>query len=487
MLTLINTNRMVPPIAPIGLDYIAGAARKVGIKVDVVDLCLTDDPLKALQTYFASHNPQLVGISFRNVDDCFWPSATWFVPDLTETIRTIKTMTDAPIVVGGVGFSIFARQIVEYTGADFGIHGDGENATVSLHNQLCGSRKFEKLNGLIWRHNGTIRINQPAWPKPLSLPVERDAIDNLTYFRKGGQGGIETKRGCNRRCIYCADPLAKGTKIRLRNPAEIADEVETLISQRVDMLHLCDSEFNIPYNHAYSVCEEFIHRNLGKHLRWFTYMAVTPFDAELSKFMSKAGCVGIDFTGDSASPSMLKTYRQPHRKEDLASAVQLCRENNIKVMLDLLLGGPGETSETVAQTIDFIKKIDPDCAGAPLGVRIYPDTEMARIVESEGALETNPNIRRKYDGPVDFFQPTFYISQALGPKPANLVRDLIAGDKRFFEPMPEVTSADGGKITDHNYNDNTELVEAIKAGARGAYWDILHQIRGSPALRSPAV
>jgi radical SAM superfamily enzyme YgiQ (UPF0313 family) len=482
---------MTPPIGPIGLDYIAGTARKAGIKTDLVDLCLADEPAKTLKDYFANHNPQLVGLSFRNVDDCFWPSATWFVPDLAETIRTIKTMTNAPIVIGGVGFSIFAERIVEYTGADFGIRGDGENATVSLHNQLCDAGKFEKIDGLIWRHNGTIRSNQPAWPEPLSLPTGRDAIDNLAYFKKGGQGGIETKRGCNRRCIYCADPLAKGTKVRLRNPVEIADEVETLIAQGVDMLHLCDSEFNIPRSHAYAVCEEFSRRGLGKRLRWFTYMAVTPFDAELAKAMSKAGCVGINFTGDSASPPMLKTYGQTHRKEDLASAVQLCRDNNIKVMIDLLLGGPGETPETVAQTINFIKQIDPDCAGAPLGVRIYPDTEMARIVESEGTLETNPNIRRKYDGMVDFFQPTFYISQALGPKPANLVRDLIAGDKRFFEPMPETPAeqepADGGSEpmqgfalpTDHNYNDNTELVEAIKNGARGAYWDILHQLRSN--------
>jgi radical SAM superfamily enzyme YgiQ (UPF0313 family) len=252
------------------------------------------------------------------------------------------------------------------------------------------------------------------------------------------------------------------------------------------MLHLCDSEFNIPYNHAYSVCEEFNRRGLGKRLRWFTYMAVTPFDAELAKAMSKAGCIGIDFTGDSASPSMLKTYGQLHHKEDLASAVKLCRANNIKVMIDLLLGGPGETPETVTETINFIKQINPDCAGAPLGVRIYPDTEMACIVQAEGPLEINPNIRRKYTGPVDFFQPTFYISQALGPKPANLVRDLIAGDKRFFEPMPDIPQ-EGRLSTDHNYNDNTELVEAIKNGARGAYWDILRQIRGSPALRSPAV
>jgi radical SAM superfamily enzyme YgiQ (UPF0313 family) len=478
MLTLINTNRMSPPIGPIGLDYIAGAARKAGIKTDVVDLCLADEPVKTLQTYFAGHSPQLVGLSFRNVDDCFWPSATWFVPDLAETIRTIKNLSDAPIVVGGVGFSIFAERIVEYTGADFGIRGDGENATVLLHNELCGSGKFEKINGLIWHHNGTIRSNQPAWPKPLTLPTERDAIDNPAYFKKGGQGGIETKRGCNRNCIYCADPLSKGTALRLREPAEVANEAESLLAQGIDVLHLCDSEFNIPHSHALAVCEEFNHRGLGKRLRWFTYMAVTPFDAKLANAMSKAGCVGINFTGDSASPSMLKTYGQTHRKEDLASAVQLCRENNIKVMIDLLLGGPGETPETVAETISLLKRINPDCAGAPLGVRIYPDTEMARIMEREGPPETNPNIRRKYDGPVDFFQPTFYISQALGLRPAEFVRDLIAGDKRFFEPMPE-TIEESQVSTDHNYNDNTELVEAIKNGARGAYWDILRQIRGN--------
>jgi len=484
MLTLINTNRMVPPIAPIGLDYIAGAARKAGIKTDLVDLCLADEPAKTLQDYFANHSPHLVGISFRNVDDCFWPSAKWFVPDLADTIRTIKNLTDALIVTGGVGFSIFARQIVEYTGADFGIHGDGENATVSLHNELCGSRKFEKIDGLIWRHNGTIRSNKPAWPEPLSLPTKRDAIDNVAYFRKGGQGGIETKRGCNRQCIYCADRLSKGTTLRLRNPREVADEAQSLLNQGIDVLHLCDSEFNIPRHHAYTVCEEFNRRNLGKRLRWYTYMAVTPFDADLAKAMSKAGCVGIDFTGDSGCPAMLKTYKQPHSKEDLASAVRLCRDSGIKVMFDLLLGGPGETPETVAHTIDFIKQINPDCAGAPLGVRIYPGTEMAKIVQSEGTLETNPNIRRKYAGPVDFFQPTFYISNKLGPQPAQFINDLIAGDKRFFPPTPEVFLQDGRPAIDHNYSDNIELVEAIKAGARGAYWDILHQIRGSSALRS---
>ena len=206
-------------------------------------------------------------------------------------------------------------------------------------------------------------------------------------------------------------------------------------------------------------------------------MAVTPFDAELASAMRKAGCVGIDFTGDSASSAMLKIYRQPHTANDLASAVRLCRQNGITVMFDLLLGGPGETPETAKQTIDFIKKIEPDCAGAPLGVRIYPGTEMIDVVKKESrraGTETNPNIKRKYDGPIDLFRPTFYISHQLGERPARLIKDLIAGDKRFFEPIDETDP----ELTYHNYNDNTDLVNAIAAGARGAYWHILHKLRG---------
>lgn len=477
MLTLINTNTMQPAIAPVGLDYIAGAAKKAGIDVDVVDLCLADNPDATLRDYFASHNPDLIGLSFRNVDDCFWPSCQWFVPRLADTVKSIRGLTDAPIVVGGVGFSIFAKEIVKYSGADFGVLGDGEWAIVELFRQLRSGKRFEQVQGLIWRQNDKIHANPPAWQANsiLSLSTSRAAIDNITYFKRGGQCGIETKRGCNRNCIYCADRLSKGMTPRLRNPAEVADEAENLLAKEIDVLHICDCEFNIPGVHAKAICSELIRRGLGNRLKWYTYMAVVPFDAELASAMRKAGCVGIDFTGDSASPAMLKTYRQPHTAKDLASAVQLCRENEITVMIDLLLGGPGETPQSAKQTIDFIKQINPDCAGAPLGVRIYPGTEMADVVAAEGNLDTNPNIHRKYTGPVDLFKPTFYISNSLGERPARLIKDLIAGDKRFFEPIDEADAVS----TDHNYNDNTELVNAIKAGARGAYWHILHNLRSS--------
>lgn len=476
MLALVNINRIRPAIAPIGLDYVAGAARAAGVEVEVLDLGLAATPGKTLRDFFAHRSPSLVGVSLRNVDDCFWPSATPFLPDLMEVVAAIRAASDAPIVLGGVGFSIFAERIVELTGADFGVRGDGESATAALYREWLGRRRFEHVPGLIWRLNDRLVSNPPAWPGEVSLVGPRDAIDNPSYFRLGGQVGVETKRGCSRRCTYCADPLAKGPANRLRPPSVVADEMASLLSQGVDVLHLCDSEFNLPASHAMAVCEELARRGLGERMRWYAYLAVTPFEEDLAVAMRRAGCVGINFTGDSGSEAMLTAYRQPHGRPDIARAVALCRRHGIAVMVDLLLGGPGETEKTAAESIAFFKQIEPDCVGAALGVRLYPGTEIAQRLAAEGSPESNPGIRRRYDGPIDLVKPTFYLSPALGERPAAMIRRLIGGDPRFFEPEDDSGASPSGS-GDHNYNQNTALVEAIAAGERGAYWDILRRLR----------
>lgn len=477
--TLINTNRMLPPIAPIGLDYVAGAVSRTGVDVELLDLALADDPAAELARYFARRQPELIGVSFRNVDDCFWPSAQSFLPSLRTVIADIRQQTEAPIVLGGVGYSLFPRAIIEATGADFGIHGDGEQATGALLGQLGGRRQWDRVPGLVYRDTGLLRSNAPAWPEDLSVPVDRGFVDNPEYFRRGGQIGVETKRGCSRRCIYCADPLAKGRSYRLRDPVEVAGEIQALLGQGVEMLHLCDAEFNLPPSHARQVCDELIRRGLGRRVKWYAYLAVVPFSQDLARRMGEAGCAGINFTSDSADPRMLRTYGQLHRREDLLEAVRVCRRHGITVMLDLLLGGPGETPETVAETIRAVRQIDPDCAGAALGIRIYPGTPMAAMVRSEGPMETNPNVRRRYPGPVDLLRPTFYVSAALGSAPGRLVSELIGGDSRFFAPQPQPDLETDRETGDHNYNQNEQLIQAIRAGARGAYWDILRQLRST--------
>ena len=475
---LVNTNRMMPPIAPVGLDYVAEDVTRTGLAVEVADLVLSENPTAELEDRVVGCQPSLIGLTFRNVDDCFWPSGRSFLPELELQIRAIREWTDAPIVLGGVGFSIFAKAIVRRTGVDFGVLGDGEVAIPALMRALEGASSLANVPGLIWRDGERLHTNPPAWPAKLDVPTGRSSIDNATYFRRGGQIGLETKRGCDRACIYCADRLAKGTRTRLRPPVHVADEVESLLRQGVDVLHLCDAEFNIPGDHALAVCEELIRRDLGQRVRWYAYLAVLPFDDALAERMAAAGCVGINFTGDSASDRMLSIYRQPHRAADLAKAVKLCRRHEIAVMIDLLLGGPGETPESVAETIQFVDQLEPDCVGAGLGVRIYPDTPVADMVIEQGWTSRAHGIRRRYDGPLDFLEPTFFISPELGEQPALLVRDLISDNPRFFPPELEAPATEAkASGQDHNYNDNKILVDAISAGARGAYWHILHELR----------
>jgi tryptophan 2-C-methyltransferase len=474
MLTLINPNRMSPPIAPIGIDYVATAARRAGVEVEILDLGLAADSEALLGSYFSGREPRLVGISFRNVDDCFWPSATWFVPELRRLVERVHELSSAPIVLGGVGFSVFAAEITALSGAEFGIRGDGEAAIVALYAALVGGEDLGGVPGLVWRAGGRWAVNLPAWPESLDIPTTRDAIDNHAYFVRGGQAGVETKRGCPAACIYCADPVAKGKRMRLRSPVAIADEFEALVAQGVTVVHLCDGEFNLPRSHALGVATELAQRKLGERVAWYTYATVVPFDEELARAMRRAGCVGIDFTGDSAADAMLTRYQAEHRRADLERAVRVCRDQGITCMVDLLLGGPGETPATLGETIDCLRRLGPDAVGASLGMRLYPETPVVELLAREGPLEENPSIRRRYSGPVDLLKPTFYLSFALGERPATLVRDLIAGDARFFPPAEDAPGGHAGR--DHNYNDHRPLTEAIARGARGAYWDILRRI-----------
>src|SRR5512133_1007332 len=480
MLVLINANRLSPPIAPLGLEYVAGAARAAGVETAVLDLNLADDATRSAVP-LGGISPRLVGISLRNVDDCFWPSATSFLPACAALVAKVRAQTDAAIAIGGVGFSAFGSRLMDLLGADYGVRGDGERALPELYQALTLStgvhdlpERLSKVDGLIWSKNGKWIENAPAFKDDQPWPRPRDLVDNRRYFALGGQIGVETKRGCPRKCIYCADPVAKGTRVRFRDPELVADECASLLAQGIDVLHLCDGEFNIPRAHASAVCEALIRRGRGERLRYYAYLAVRPFDRELARLMRRSGCVGINFTGDSASDPMLLSYRAAHRKQHLEETVRLCRDAGITCMVDLLLGGPGETPESVAETIESMKRIAPDCVGAGLGMRLYPDTLVTQLLQSEHARALVPGILRKYSGPLDLAQPTFYIAPALGARPAALVRELIAGDPRFFPPIDasNVSTSD-----DHNYSDNDALSRAIRDGARGAAWGILRQMR----------
>jgi radical SAM superfamily enzyme YgiQ (UPF0313 family) len=355
------------------------------------------------------------------------------------------------------------EHVLQLCEADAGVWADGEFALVKLANRMEAKREWLDLPNLVWRGNGNCHRNPAVAPPLANLPpMSRNWIDNARYFCEGGQAGIETKRGCPRPCVYCADPIAKGKKTQTRPPEAVGDELESLLAQGIDHIHTCDSEFNIPERHASEVCGEIIRRHLGDKLRWYAYCAPVPFSPDLARLMHRAGCVGINFGVDSGDEEILRRLKREFTPPDILNATRACQAEGMAVMLDLLLGSPGESRDSIMRTIELMRRAAPDRVGVAVGVRVYPGTELADVVMQEKLKEG----RVGGDGPLE---PLFFLEPGIASHVFELLDQLIGDDRRFlfFDP--------GRPDRNYNYNANQRLVDAIRKGARGAYWDILRR------------
>lgn len=469
---LVNPNRMRPPIAPLGLDYVANALEHRGYEPILCDLTFAHDEAATIERALDETRPAAVAVSVRNLDDAYFASRDFVLEKTAVTIGRIKAMAAAPVILGGVGFSIAPREVLHFTSADYGIAGDGEAALPDLLDCL-------RSGGDSRRAPGVVRLEDPASAPPpapalcepdLLPPRTRVFVDNARYFREGGQAGLETKRGCGQRCIYCVEPQAKGAATRMSSPERVAGEFARLLEQGCDVVHLCDSEFNLPRAHAEAVCRALIETGLAERVRWYAYASPRPFDTDLARLMARAGCAGVNFGVDHGETRMLRRLQRGHEPRDIRETARACHEVGLTVMFDMLLGGPGETRDTIAAALDFMRSAGPDRVGLSCGVRVYPHTPLARHVLTQGPLDRNPHLHGALADNDSLLRPIFYVESTLGAGIHAAVSELVGGDSRFLHADP--AQVDGN----YNYNDNSVLAEAIRRGERGAYWDILRRI-----------
>jgi hypothetical protein len=462
---LINTNVARPPVSPVGLEYVGEALIEGGVSVQVLDLSFETDWEAALQREFKHDEPLLVGLSVRNTDDSSFASRKSFLPWIGDVVTEVRKLSEAPIFLGGTGFSTMPEAVLQATQADGGVEGDGEGSLLALAQSLAKGKNFARLPNMVYWRNGDV-IRNPRVDVDLQyLPTpHRRIFDNKRYEKRGAMVGVETKRGCSQKCIFCADPLAKGREVRLRPPQIIVQEAQGLVDQGVSWLHLCDSEFNLPVEHAKDVCRAIIQGGIGKKIRWYCYCSPIPFDQELAGLMKSAGCAGINFGVDSLCDEQLHRLGRTHLSRDVHDLVSLLHSERLNYMFDLLMGGPGETAETARITIDRVKQLDVPLVGIATGVRVYPHTPLAMAI-ADGSIKggLHPDNRQAAH------QPLFYLSPQLGNEGPALIHELTAGDSRFL-----ALSAPAEKGS-YNYADDDVLCQLIERGARGAYWDIIRQ------------
>lgn len=462
---LVNTNVARPPVSPVGLEYVGETLVDAGVSVQILDLSFEADWKAALQRQLKGEAPLVVGLTVRNTDDCSFVSRKSFLPWIHDVVTELRKLTDALVFLGGGGFSIMPELALKATQADGGIHGDGEETMLALARCLIKGEDFTHLPNLAYRHNGAVILNHRLDVDLNYLPLpRRRTFDNRRYEQLGAQVGMETKRGCQQGCIYCADPVAKGKRVRFRPLQVVVQELLDLADQGVTWLHLCDSEFNIPIEQAKDVCQAIIAAGLADKLRWYCYCSPVPFDRELAGLMRSAGCAGINFGVDSLCDEQLHRMGRQYSSNDVAHLVRLLRKEGLNYIFDLLAGGPGETEETLRETINKVRELEVPLAGIAGGLRVYPGTPLARAI-ADGTIGKglHPDMEQALD------EPVFYLSPHLGDSPFALMKKLINDDPRFL-----TLSAPNDKGS-YNYADDEALFERIKKGARGAYWDIIRQ------------
>jgi radical SAM superfamily enzyme YgiQ (UPF0313 family) len=405
LLVSANTEKLPDPVFPIGAAYMAAVATGQGHQVDTLDLCFLEDPYGALRRKIRDCEPQVIGISLRNLDSSSYPQNTSYVDDYKLLVATAREHSDARIVLGGAGFTVMPSTLMEYLGADVGVVGEGEAAFPWVLDTIAAAAPFVTTPEMSCEPvNGGVCVTPTTRIKRLDatgLPM-RQRFDMPTYYQRGGALNIQTKRGCYFDCVFCSYPLIEGSKVRMRTAGAVVDEMQSMRAEfGIRHWFFVDNIFNMPIRHAKDICAEIAARNLD--IEWSGYLNPKFVDEELCELMSRSGCKAIEFGTDSGAPSMIANLRKEFEVEDLRRSSALCHKYRLKFCHSLIFGGPGETEQTVTETLELMDELKPTAVIALTGIRVLPGTGMVEIALREGQIDADDNL----------LYPKFYISPAL--------------------------------------------------------------------------
>ena len=364
-IAFISANRETMPdaVIPLGLLHVVAATPDRHEKL-FWDLCFEADPLATVTRNLREHQPDLVAIGLRNLQNMDYTSITSNPDAYRALIQAVRADSSAPIVLGGGGFSVAPQGLMEALGAEYGISGEGELAFAKLLDEL--ERPVPELHAvesLYYRVDGKLRFTGRGGgnlgiddlPRP-----DRSVLDER-YYTNYGIESLQTKRGCPLHCTYCTYPLLEGRQSRMRNPAAVAQEFMDLGARDgVEHVFIVDSVFNLPPRHAKAICRELVAR--GNLTPWTSYISPIAFDDELAALMVAAGATGMEVGSDSGCDAVLDRLRKGFRTDRIRRLADVAKAHGLKDFHSFILGTSGETLDDVEQTLDFVEDLDPFAA-----------------------------------------------------------------------------------------------------------------------------
>jgi anaerobic magnesium-protoporphyrin IX monomethyl ester cyclase len=386
--------RWEKPMFPLGLAYLAACLD--GHEVQALDMNVVQDPYAELSANLKHFQPEVVGLSLRNIDTTQQRDPFVYLSTLAPTLAAIrKSVPHTRIIIGGSGFSIYAQVLMErFPDLDLGVFLEAEESFPALLQHLDHP---ETVPGIYYRSNGQVKLSsQPQIPDFSTLPSPRWDIVNLEpYQREYDLIGVQTTRGCGLKCAYCTYYFLNGPYYRLRDPEKIAAEIIDLNRRfKVQQFMFVDSVFNIPADHAEKICREFIRQKVN--VPWTGWYNERILDEDFYKLAYEAGCRHFIFSPDAYNDRSLKLLKKNLRVKDIHKIYDLARrQTGARFAFNFFANPPGQTYMDFFRLLGFWLKVR-FTLGEKLyyfglnNIRIEPDTEIYRMAVEEGVL--NPEI-----------------------------------------------------------------------------------------------
>lgn len=413
-------SRMNAQPLPIGMAYVAGHLDPDRHRLKVLDLMFSDDYLAEVEETVLEFQPELVGLSLRNLSNHSYLDPQWALPITRNVIDRIRELTQAPIVCGGPAFSLLPEECFAYLEPDLGLAGDAGETFSELASRIeIGEPSYLDLPGLVYRNESGIQFNGMRCTSEFSMPPRFDELDMEKYRLAGFGVGIVTKLGdFNYPTSPNSEPAQRSAWRVIRPIEEVVQEVKDMEARfRLRKVHFIDNGFNIPLPHAKELCHALIDADVGVH--WTTGLAPYSCDAELVGLMKQAGCKLVmmgNMRGDSHDGASLE-----ERMEPMLETCRTCEEGGLNYTIAQRFGEPGETRESVDEKLDFLRGIKPSMANLRVGVSIMPGTTEARLAVEEGLVEDESELIR----------PTFYLAPDVKDWVVDYLKDAAADQPRW--------------------------------------------------------
>ena len=397
-------SRMDARPLPIGLAYVAGSLDRSRHSVKVLDLMFSGDALADVKAAVQEFEPDVVGVSIRNLSNHSYLDPQWALPSSKAVIQQVRAVSSATIVCGGPAVSLLPKECFRYLEPDLALAGDAAETFAELVDRLesgaaaspaanpagpapdigtrIGSPDVGPMEGLVYRDGDEIVFTGARCASSFSTPPRLEDLD-MDKYRKAGFGiGIVTKLGDFQYPTSAGSGPQEDGAWRVIRPIEDVVQEVTDMDERFGLrkVFFIDNGFNIPMDHAKDLCRALIER--GPKLHWNTCLAPFSCDSEMVSLMKQAGCalVIMGSTGGGAHNGLSLSARL----EPMVETAALCEAGGLHYTVAQTFGEPGDTPTTVEEKLAFLRRLKPAVANLRVGVSIMPGTQVAALALQEG-------------------------------------------------------------------------------------------------------